>query len=160
MSWVKISKWLQDLFDDYLEMFIQLGYVVFFSSMFPLAALCAFANNMFEIRVDGFKITHSYKRPFGKTAAGIGVWQVCLSPISHLSTPKRFGFKIFYYLKLPKMHIKVYEWKPCVSSFGKRSLSSKEGYYELVLFSLQVSQILGNFMLWRNIWKEVQFLAS
>lgn len=64
-----------DLFDDYLEMFIQLGYVVFFSSMFPLAALCAFANNMFEIRVDGFKITHSYKRPFGKTACGIGVWQ-------------------------------------------------------------------------------------
>ncbi|XP_075241545.1 anoctamin-8-like isoform X3 [Convolutriloba macropyga] len=65
----------QDLFDDYLEMFIQLGYVVFFSSLFPLAALCSCVNNVFEIRVDAFKITHAYRRPFAKTASGIGVWQ-------------------------------------------------------------------------------------
>ncbi|XP_063720745.1 anoctamin-8-like [Symsagittifera roscoffensis] len=64
-----------DLFDDYLEMFIQLGYVVFFSSLFPLAALCSLVNNIFEIRVDAFKLTHAYRRPFAKTASGIGVWQ-------------------------------------------------------------------------------------
>jgi len=32
-------------FEDYLEMFIQFGYVTLFSSAYPLAGLCALLNN-------------------------------------------------------------------------------------------------------------------
>lgn len=63
-------------FEDYLEMFIQFGYVVLFSSAFPLAALCAFVNNVVEIRSDAFKLCAIFQRPFGQPAENIGTWQV------------------------------------------------------------------------------------
>lgn len=63
-------------FEDYLEMFIQFGYVVLFSSAFPLAALCALVNNLVEIRSDAFKLCAIFQRPFGEPAENIGSWQV------------------------------------------------------------------------------------
>lgn len=63
-------------FEDYLEMFIQFGYVTLFSSAFPLAAMCAFLNNLIEIRSDAFKLCCVFQRPFGHRAQSIGVWQV------------------------------------------------------------------------------------
>ncbi|KAG0713299.1 Anoctamin-8 [Chionoecetes opilio] len=62
-------------FEDYLEMFIQFGYVTLFSSAFPLAATCAFLNNLIEIRSDAFKLCCVFQRPFGNRAQSIGVWQ-------------------------------------------------------------------------------------
>uniref|UniRef100_A0A914W4H8 Anoctamin n=1 Tax=Plectus sambesii TaxID=2011161 RepID=A0A914W4H8_9BILA len=61
--------------DDYLEMFIQFGYVLLFSPAFPLAGLCALANNLFEIRVDAFKLCNTVQRPFGRPVRDIGSWQ-------------------------------------------------------------------------------------
>uniref|UniRef100_A0A0N5A370 Anoctamin n=1 Tax=Parastrongyloides trichosuri TaxID=131310 RepID=A0A0N5A370_PARTI len=61
--------------DDYLEMFIQFGYVLFFSPAFSLAAFCALINNFFEIRVDAFKLCNTVQRPFGRNVKSIGAWQ-------------------------------------------------------------------------------------
>lgn len=61
--------------DDYLEMFIQFGYVLLFSPAFPLAALCAVINNVIEIRVDAFKLCNTVQRPFGRQVKDIGAWQ-------------------------------------------------------------------------------------
>ena len=63
-------------FEDYLEMFIQFGYVTLFSSAYPLAALCALLNNVMEVRGDAFKLCFVHQRPFVQRAAGIGTWQV------------------------------------------------------------------------------------
>ena len=57
-------------------MFIQFGYVVLFSSAFPLAALCALLNNVIEIRSDAFKLCTNLRRPFGERVENIGTWQV------------------------------------------------------------------------------------
>ncbi|XP_053321734.1 anoctamin-8 isoform X2 [Spea bombifrons] len=65
----------EDTFQDYQEMFVQFGYVVLFSSAFPLAALCALINNIIEIRSDAFKLCSGYQRPFGRRVDGIGQWQ-------------------------------------------------------------------------------------
>ncbi|XP_022784864.1 anoctamin-8-like isoform X1 [Stylophora pistillata] len=65
----------EDTFEDYLEMFIQFGYVVLFSSAFPLAALCALLNNIIEIRSDAFKLCTNLRRPFGERVENIGTWQ-------------------------------------------------------------------------------------
>ena len=67
----------EDTFEDYLEMFIQFGYVTLFSSAFPLAALCAILNNIIEIRSDAFKLCMTFQRPFGQRVNSIGTWQVC-----------------------------------------------------------------------------------
>lgn len=48
-------------FADHLEMLVQMGYVVLFSSAFPLAGLCALANNLMEIRSDAFKLAHVHQ---------------------------------------------------------------------------------------------------
>lgn len=61
--------------DDYLEMFIQFGYVLLFSPAFPLAAFCALINNLLEIRVDAFKLCNAVQRPFGRQVKDIGAWQ-------------------------------------------------------------------------------------
>lgn len=61
--------------DDYLEMFIQFGYVLLFSPAFPLAAACALLNNLLEIRVDAFKLCNAVQRPFGRRVKTIGAWQ-------------------------------------------------------------------------------------
>jgi anoctamin-8 len=63
-------------FADHLEMFIQLGYVVLFSSAFPMAAFCALMNNLIEIRSDAFKLCFTFQRPFGQRVSNIGTWQV------------------------------------------------------------------------------------
>lgn len=66
-------------FSDHLEMLIQMGYVVLFSAAFPLAGICALANNLLEIRSDAFKLAHVHQRPFGQRVANIGTWQNALS---------------------------------------------------------------------------------
>ncbi|XP_054714021.1 anoctamin-8-like [Uloborus diversus] len=62
-------------FEDYLEMFIQFGYVILFSSAFPMAAMCALLNNVIEIRSDAFKLCMIFQRPFSQRAENIGTWQ-------------------------------------------------------------------------------------
>lgn len=64
--------------DDYLEMFIQFGYVLLFSPAFPLAAFCALVNNLFEIRIDAFKLCNTVQRPFGRSVKNIGAWQYAM----------------------------------------------------------------------------------
>ncbi|XP_030764721.1 anoctamin-8 isoform X2 [Sitophilus oryzae] len=69
-------------FADYLEMTIQLGYVILFSSAFPPAALCAMFNNLVEIRSDAFKLAYVCQRPFGQRVPNIGTWQNCMEYMS------------------------------------------------------------------------------
>ncbi|XP_068599246.1 anoctamin-8 [Brachionichthys hirsutus] len=67
-----------DPFQDYQEMFVQFGYVVLFSSAFPLAAMCALINNIIEIRSDAFKLCTGLQRPFGVRVESIGQWQTVM----------------------------------------------------------------------------------
>ena len=66
----------ESTFDDYLELVVQFGYVMLFAPVFPIAALCAFLNNLIEIRSDAFKLCYVYKRPFGSAVQtkSIGEW--------------------------------------------------------------------------------------
>ena len=61
--------------EDYMEIFIQFGYVTFFSSIYPLAGFLALLNNIFEIRGDTLKLCIAYQRPFGDRVSDIGVWK-------------------------------------------------------------------------------------
>uniref|UniRef100_A0A0R3RSP6 Anoctamin n=1 Tax=Elaeophora elaphi TaxID=1147741 RepID=A0A0R3RSP6_9BILA len=87
-----IARWEQDyilnptyeqfLFDEYLEMVIQFGFVTLFVSAFPLAPFFALINNIFEIRVDAYKYVVATRRPIPERACDIGIWLPILSMIS------------------------------------------------------------------------------
>ncbi|CAH0557355.1 unnamed protein product [Brassicogethes aeneus] len=72
-------------FDDYLELFIQFGFVFLFSSVYPLAALWAVINNVIEIRADAFKLCRIFQRPMSRRVKDIGAWQRCFEVLSALS---------------------------------------------------------------------------
>jgi len=67
---------LPDLYEDYLEMVVQFGYIIFLSTLFPLAAFFSLLNNLLEIRTDAFKLCMIYQRPFSQRVKDIGHWQV------------------------------------------------------------------------------------
>jgi hypothetical protein len=67
---------LPDLYEEYLEMVVQFGYIIFLSTLFPLAAFFSLLNNLLEIRTDAFKLCMIYQRPFSQRVKDIGHWQV------------------------------------------------------------------------------------
>lgn len=71
-------------FDDYLEMWLQFGYVVLFSSVFPMAAVWAFLNNIVEMKSDAFKLCTAFRRPFCNPTRNIGAWQFAMDFIAYL----------------------------------------------------------------------------
>uniref|UniRef100_A0A2R8Z8E0 Anoctamin n=1 Tax=Pan paniscus TaxID=9597 RepID=A0A2R8Z8E0_PANPA len=71
-------------FDDYLELFLQFGYVSLFSCVYPLAAAFAVLNNFTEVNSDALKC-RVFKRPFSEPSANIGVWQLAFETMSVIS---------------------------------------------------------------------------
>ena len=67
MNWTHLT-----LFDEYLEMVIQYGFITLFVVAFPLGPLFAFLNNIIEIRIDAFKFLTQFRRPLPKKAQDIG----------------------------------------------------------------------------------------
>ncbi|XP_048694653.2 anoctamin-10 isoform X3 [Caretta caretta] len=72
-------------FDDYLELFLQFGYVSLFSCVYPLAAVFAVLNNITEMYSDALKMCRVFKRPFSQPTANIGVWQLAFETMSVIS---------------------------------------------------------------------------
>ncbi|XP_075213480.1 anoctamin-1-like isoform X2 [Lycorma delicatula] len=71
----KLLDWgTRGLFDEYLEMVMQYGFVTIFVTAFPLAPLFALMNNVFEMRLDAKKFLTFYRRPIPRQAPNIGVW--------------------------------------------------------------------------------------
>ncbi|CAF0838748.1 unnamed protein product [Didymodactylos carnosus] len=81
-----LEKWsTTTLFYEYLELIIQYGFVTMFLVAFPLAPLCAFLNNIIEIRIDAHKFVNDVRRPVAKKVADIGIWRLIIAAISKLA---------------------------------------------------------------------------
>ncbi|KAK4289630.1 hypothetical protein Pmani_037410, partial [Petrolisthes manimaculis] len=89
------TRWEQDydldpftrlsLFNEYLEMVIQYGFVTLFVAAFPLAPLFALLNNVVEIRLDAYKYLSKSRRPRAERIQDIGIWFNILKAITYLS---------------------------------------------------------------------------
>lgn len=97
-------------------MFIQFGYVVLFSSAFPLAAMCALINNIIEIRSDALKLCTGLQRPFGQRVENIGQWQVsmlcsgkCQGSLPGLVTHSGASNEMRLYLPLSVLSVHIYQ---------------------------------------------------
>uniref|UniRef100_A0A9J8BBW4 Anoctamin n=1 Tax=Cyprinus carpio carpio TaxID=630221 RepID=A0A9J8BBW4_CYPCA len=75
----------EGLFDEYLEMVLQFGFITIFVAACPLAPLFALINNWVEVRLDAQKFVCEYRRPVVERAQDIGIWLTILKFISYLA---------------------------------------------------------------------------
>ncbi|KAF9074154.1 calcium-activated chloride channel-domain-containing protein [Rhodocollybia butyracea] len=90
-----------DVFGDYSEMVIQFGYVVLWSTIWPLAPVMALLNNILELRSDAFKITVHERRPTPVRTDTIGPW---LDALAFLSWMAALTNGALVYLFCPREH--------------------------------------------------------
>ncbi|XP_067897885.1 anoctamin-7-like isoform X2 [Heterodontus francisci] len=75
----------EGLFDEYLEMVLQFGFITIFVAACPLAPLFALLNNWIEIRLDANKFVCECRRPVVERAQEIGIWFNILEIITTLA---------------------------------------------------------------------------
>ncbi|KAL7076982.1 hypothetical protein ACQ4LE_003902 [Meloidogyne hapla] len=97
----------QFLFDEYLEMVIQLGFCTLFVAAFPLAPLLALINNIFEIRFDAYKFIVTMRRPVPAQARNIGVWLTIINMISNIAVLCNAFVIAFTSDFIPKMYYRM-----------------------------------------------------
>uniref|UniRef100_A0A1I8GIU1 Anoctamin n=1 Tax=Macrostomum lignano TaxID=282301 RepID=A0A1I8GIU1_9PLAT len=91
------------LFDEYLEMVIQFGFVTLFVAAMPLAPLFALMNNVLEVRLDAWKMVALLRRPIARRASSIGIWLQILTAISALAVVTNAVILGFTSEQIPKM---------------------------------------------------------
>jgi hypothetical protein len=52
-----------DVYEDFIEMIIQFGYILLFAAAYPLASFVALLSNIVEVRSDLFKMCYVVRRP-------------------------------------------------------------------------------------------------
>ncbi|RMZ94526.1 anoctamin-4-like isoform X2, partial [Brachionus plicatilis] len=127
MAWTNLT-----LFDEYLEMVIQYGFITLFVVAFPLAPLFAFLNNILEIRIDAFKVLTQLKRPLPKKAQDIGIWLPILNTISKLAVITNSLIIAFTSEFIPKI---VYRF---IEFIENEEVVNLEGYVNYTLSKNQI----------------------
>ncbi|VDK42122.1 unnamed protein product [Anisakis simplex] len=72
----------QFLFDEYLDIVVQFGFVTLFVTAFPLAPLFALINNVLEARLDAYKFVVATRRPIPERAKDPGIWLSIIDTLS------------------------------------------------------------------------------
>lgn len=101
----------EGLFEEYLEMVLQFGFITIFVAAFPLAPLFALLNNWVEIRLDAQKFVCETRRPIADRAQDIGVWFTILDALAHLAVISNAFLIAFTSEFLPRLLYKFqYDW--------------------------------------------------
>uniref|UniRef100_A0A8C3G3L6 Anoctamin n=1 Tax=Cyclopterus lumpus TaxID=8103 RepID=A0A8C3G3L6_CYCLU len=146
-----IPRWEQDyrlqslsklgLFYEYLEMVIQFGFVTLFVASFPLAPVLALVNNLFEIRVDAWKITTQFRRIVPEKAQDIGAWQPILQGIAILAVATNAMIIAFTSDMIPRL---VYYWSFSVYPYGDHLNHTMQGYTNSSLSIFNINDFSNN----------------
>ncbi|XP_054290583.1 anoctamin-4-like [Macrosteles quadrilineatus] len=112
------------LFEEYLEMVIQYGFVTLFVAAFPLAPLFALLNNIGEIRLDAYKMVTQARRPLAERVEDIGAWYGILQGITYCAVVSN-AFVIAYTSDyIPRMvYVFVYSKTQTLEGYIDSSLS-------------------------------------
>lgn len=81
--------------DEYLEVVMNHGYIVFFCVAFPLGPLIYWVYNLAELKADGYKFLYLCKRPFPERAGGIGVWNDVMNALAVVGVICNIGLMVF-----------------------------------------------------------------
>lgn len=100
-------------FNDMLEMIIQYGFITMFSPAFPIAALFAVINNLFEIRIDAQKYLKDLPRLMPESIMDSGPWLDILEVTTKVSVFLNACIIAFTSLTLDEMYF-LFEVSPTV----------------------------------------------
>ncbi|KAF9650159.1 DUF590-domain-containing protein [Thelephora ganbajun] len=107
-----------DIFEDYLEMMTQFGYIVIWSTIWPLVPALSLVNNYVEIRSDAFKVAKHLRRPIPVRTDSIGPWLECLRNLTWIAALLNpalvYMFNPHYAAKVPKTQ-SILEWAALVA---------------------------------------------
>ncbi|CAH8571960.1 unnamed protein product [Dicrocoelium dendriticum] len=112
----------EGLFDEYLEMVLQFGFITIFVVAFPLAPFFALLNNWIEIRLDANKLVRETRRPLAERAQNIGVWFQILGFLVKLAVISNGFIVAFTSEFLPKLLYK-YEMREDLVGFTNFTLA-------------------------------------
>ncbi|GAA53962.1 anoctamin-7 [Clonorchis sinensis] len=112
----------EGLFDEYLEMVLQFGFITIFVAAFPLAPFFALLNNWIEIRLDANKLVCETQRPLAERAQNIGVWFRILDILVRLAVISNAFIIAFTSNFLPKLLYK-YEIRDDLVGFTNFTLA-------------------------------------
>lgn len=124
------------LFNEYLEMVLQYGFVTIFVTAFPLAPLFALINNVFEMRLDAKKMIKYFRRPVPKRVKDIGVWYSIMNMLCRISIvsngfiiafSSQFIPKLVYNMKINKELVDVGFLNYTLASFDIRDFQAGHG---------------------------------
>ena len=71
----------------YNEAAIQLGFIAFFTTVFPFAPLFSLLTNLLEIAIKMQHMSKYGRRNFAQGTSGIGSWNSIMSFISYVAIP-------------------------------------------------------------------------
>ncbi|XP_052821331.1 anoctamin-7-like isoform X2 [Mya arenaria] len=101
----------EGLFQEYLEMVLQFGFITIFVAAFPLAPLFALLNNWLEIRIDAHKFTCETRRPVADRAQDIGVWFSIMDALAQIAVISNAFLIAFTSEFLPRLLYRYqYNW--------------------------------------------------
>lgn len=123
--------------NDMCELVIQYGYVTMFVMAYPLVPFMALISAIVEIRIDGYKLLHSLRRPIPYTAPGLGVWVEVLNFFSLLSVLNNVTLCIW-----------LTEWPSRILSQSSDTITTRDKIFLI----LTISGILGIFVLMMQIY--------
>ncbi|XP_064611439.1 anoctamin-7-like [Liolophura sinensis] len=110
----------EGLFQEYLEMVLQFGFITIFVAAFPLAPLFALLNNWVEIRLDAQKLVCETRKPVGERAQDIGVWFTILEALASMAVISNAFLIAFTSEFLPRL---LYQYERDFNLWGYTNFS-------------------------------------
>ena len=80
---------------EYMEIIIDYGYMVLFSSVFPLLPLFVLCSVLVEIRIDAWKLCFVTRRPFPTQSNTIGIWNQVIIWVSVIGLITNLAIVVF-----------------------------------------------------------------
>ncbi|XP_014675460.1 PREDICTED: anoctamin-7-like [Priapulus caudatus] len=121
----------EGLFDEYLEMVLQFGFITIFVAAFPLAPVFALLNNWVEIRLDAHKFVCETRRTVAERCQNIGIWFHILDSIAQIAVISNAFVIAFTSEFLPRL---LYQYEYSWKSEFENNLTFKVFIFQFVNF--------------------------
>lgn len=132
-------------YDDYLELFVQFGYVFLFSPVFPLACAVAVLANVFFMYANIYKLCAVFQRPVPRRVKDIGAWTTAFELIGFLSVISNVALIV---LSLDLKATAVGEWGWSQEAFFLAVILSE---HAIILIRLAYNKFVSSVPQWVRI---------